>query len=131
MQYKEMRGSVTIEMAYIIPLIFLVFFLSIMGIFYYHDKNIISGCAYETAVIGSTKAREKEGITEEFLKTVFEERVRGKCILFAGLQTDISIGDNEIVMKAAARRRGMKVSVIQRASITEPEKYIRNLRRMK
>ena len=131
MQYKEMRGSVTIEMAYIMPLIFLVFFLSIMGIFYYHDKNIISGCAYETAVIGSTRAREKEGITEEFLKTVFEERVRGKCILFAGLQTDISIGDNEIVMKAAARRRGMKVSVIQRASITEPEKYIRNLRRMK
>ncbi len=131
MQHKNVRGSITIEMAYIMPLIFMVFFFSIMGIFYYHDKNIIAGCAYETAVIGSTKAREKEGVTEQLLKTVFEERSRGKCILFSGIQTDITIGDKEIIMKATARRKGMGVSVIQRASITEPETYIRNLKRMK
>lgn len=131
MQHKNVRGSITIEMAYIMPLIFMVFFFSIMGIFYYHDKNIIAGCAYETAVIGSTKAREKEGVTEQLLKTVFEERSRGKCILFSGIQTDITIGDKEIIMKATARRKGMGVSVIQRASITEPETYIRDLKRIK
>ena len=30
-----------------------------MHFFYYHDKNIIAGAAYETAVVGSNKAREK------------------------------------------------------------------------
>ena len=34
---------------------------SIYAFFYYHDKNIIAGAAYETAVVGSNKAREKAG----------------------------------------------------------------------
>ena len=34
---------------------------SIYAFFYYHDKNIIAGAAYETAVVGSNKAREKPG----------------------------------------------------------------------
>ena len=39
----------------------LILVSSLLLLFYFHDKNIISSCAYETAVIGSTKAREREG----------------------------------------------------------------------
>ena len=57
---REFSGMITVEMAYIVPVILFVFFLSVMGIFYYHDKQVIAACAYEAAVTGSTKAREKK-----------------------------------------------------------------------
>ena len=127
----SVKGSMTIEMAYIMPVVFLVFFLSVTGIFYFHDKNIISGCAYETAVVGSVKAREKDGVEESILNALFQERVRGKCILFAGAGAQIAITDNEIIVTATAKRGRVAVSVSQSAKITEPEKYIRDIRRIK
>ena len=56
----EFSGMITVEMTYIVPVILLIFFLSIMGIFYFHDKEVIAACAYEAAVVGSAKAREKD-----------------------------------------------------------------------
>lgn len=125
------KGSLTVEAAYIIPLIGMVFLLSVIGIFYFHDKNVISGCAYETAVIGSIKSREKEEITEGMLETVFKERIGGKCILFPGAQAKISISSQQILVEAAASKGRMKISVMQTAKVTEPENYIRNIRRIK
>lgn len=131
MMNTDRKGSITVEMAYIMPLVLMVFFLSIMGIFFYHDKNIIAGCAYETAVIGSTKAREKEGVTSELLKTVFAERIQKKCILFGSVESSITVSKAEVTVVATAQKNSMKISVTQRASITEPEEYIRNIRRIK
>ena len=53
-----MRGY-TVEMSFLMPIIMLLIMSSIYAFFYYHDKNIIAGAAYETAVVGSNKAREK------------------------------------------------------------------------
>lgn len=55
-----MRGY-TVEMSFLTPIIMLLVMSSIYAFFYYHDKNIIAGAAYETAVVGSNKAREKPG----------------------------------------------------------------------
>ena len=78
----ELNGMFTVEMAYIVPFILMVFFLSIMGIFYYHDKALTAAAAHETAAIAGTKAREKDEVTETVVSTIFEERIRGKCIAF-------------------------------------------------
>lgn len=51
-----MRGY-TVEMSFLMPIIMLLVMSSIYAFFYYHDKNIIAGAAYETAVVGSNKAR--------------------------------------------------------------------------
>ena len=53
-----MRGY-TVEMSFLTPIIMLLVMSSIYAFFYYHDKNIIAGAAYETAVVGSNKARER------------------------------------------------------------------------
>lgn len=100
-------------------------------IFYYHDKNIIAGAAYETAVTGSTKVREKDGISESELNALFKERVGRKCILFSRIRVQSSVGKDEIKVQAAARRKKMAISVESRAAVTEPEKYIRDIRRIK
>ena len=38
---------------------------------------------------------------------------------------------DEIKVQAAARRKKMAISVESRAAVTEPEKYIRDIRRIK
>ncbi len=128
---KRARGSMTVEMSFLMPMILFLIMGCILAVFYYHDKNILSGAAYETAVAGSTKAREKGGVTKEELEQLLQDRVRGKCILFSGVQAAATVGKDEIEVTAAASGKGMKVSVSKRAAVTDPEKYIRNMRRLK
>lgn len=125
---RTWKGSFTVETAFLIPVIILVLHLCIVGCFYYHDKNVISSCAYETAVIGSTKTREKDGVTPETLENAFQERIRGKCILFSGASVRVRTGEDQITVQTTASRRAMKVSVIHTAAVTEPENYIRHRR---
>lgn len=66
-----LNGSFTVEMSLLMPMILFLVMGCVLACFYYHDKNIIAGAAYETAVVGSTKAREKDGIQEAELKALF------------------------------------------------------------
>lgn len=125
-----MKAIITVEMAYIVPVVLLIFFLSVMGIFYYHDKDVIAACAYEAAVVGSTKVREKNGVRSEQIQAVFEERVRGKCILFEDIQGSAQIDEDKIVVRAAASKGKMRLSIMETASVTEPEDNIRRYRRI-
>ena len=119
-----LNGSFTVEMSLLMPMILFLVMGCVLACFYYHDKNIIAGAAYETAVVGSTKAREKDGIQEAELKALFQERVGKKCILFPGAVAVCSVS-------AVAKRRKMSLAVESRAAVTEPERYIRDIRRIK
>lgn len=128
---RLMRGSMTVEMSFLMPMILFLIMGCILTVFYYHDKTILAGAAYETVVVGSTKMREKEPPEEGELKELFRERVNGKCILFSGCDAVISISDQKIEINVTAAKGRKKVSVVKRAAVTEPEKYIRNYRRIK
>ena len=127
---RWLKGSFTVEMAFLMPIILFLIMGCIRISFYYHDKNIIAGAAYETAG-GGTKVREKDGISESELNALFKERVGRKCILFSRIRVQSSVGKDEIKVQAAARRKKMAISVESRAAVTEPEKYIRDIRRIK
>ena len=109
--------------------------------FYYHDKNIIAGAAYETAVVGSNKAREKpdsqtgsgdrSGTDAAELETLFQSRVNGKCILLSTIQGQVTVEGDEVCVRAQGTWRKMKVSVEKRAAITEPEKKLRDIKKIK
>lgn len=88
---RWLKGSFTVEMAFLIPMILFLIMGCIRISFYYHDKNIIAGAAYETAVTGSTKVREKDGISESELNALFKERVGRKCILFSRIRVQSSV----------------------------------------
>lgn len=123
------KGSITIETTCLLPLIALVFVFCVWGSFYYHDKNILSACAYETAVVGSTKAREKESITEDILEEAFLESTSGKCILFSEIEVSVQIREDAVIVNASGRRREMRTSVRHMAAITTPEEYIRKVKK--
>lgn len=131
MKKYNLQGSMTVEMSFLMPIILFLIMGCVFAVFYYHDKNILSGAAYETAVVGSTKAREREGLREGELETLFYQRARDKCIMFVHLQVSVKVEKDGIEVTAGASRKFMKVSVVKRAAITEPEKKIRDLRRLK
>lgn len=127
---KKYQGSLTVEAAYLMPVIGMILAVGILALFYFHDKNIISSCAYETAVVGSTKAREKDGVSPDILIRAFQERIHGKCILFPDAAVEVQVKENLILVHAYSRRKGMTVSAEHRMKVTDPEKYIRDLRRI-
>lgn len=104
-------------------------------------SNIIAGAAYETAVVGSNKAREKPGsqtgtgdksrTDAAELETLFQSRVNGKCILLSTIQGQVTVEGDEVCVRAQGTWRKMKVSVEKRAAITEPEKKLRDIKKIK
>lgn len=127
---RDLKASFTIEMSVIVPVVMVIFMGIILSVFYFHDKNILNGAAYETAVVGSSKMREKEEISEEELTGFCRERLRGKCIFLTGVDIDVCISEEEIEVELTAVNRGFGVSVVKKAVLTEPEKKIRDVRRM-
>lgn len=122
-----LRGSTVVEAAYLFPSIMLVWMLVLFALFYYHDKNILSGAAYETAVVGSELAHEGE-VPEGKLAQYFQERIQGKLIFFGGASISVNVGKNGLEIEAKARARNMSLAVRKSAAITEPEKLIRKFR---
>lgn len=68
---KMMKGSLMVEAAYIMPVIFLSFIAGLYMLFYFHDKNILLGAGYETVVVGSEKMRWNEENIEEKMEEFF------------------------------------------------------------
>ena len=130
MKAKGLKGSLTVEMSVIVPVLLVIFMGIILVVFYYHDKNILNGAAYETAVVGSSKMREKEGITEEELVEFCEERLLGKCIFLTSADIEVCIVEDEVLVNLSARKNGIKVSVTKKSVFTQPEKKIRDIRRL-
>ena len=87
---KTLNGVITVEMSYLIPIILMVFLLTIYSVFYYHDKNILIGAASETAVLGAQMERKPDEKGQTDLETFFQDRIHGKLILFSGAQVDVS-----------------------------------------
>ena len=79
-----LNGSFTVEMSLLMPMILFLVMGCVLACFYYHDKNIIAGAAYETAAVGSTKAREKDGIQEAELKSLISGTGREKVHPLSG-----------------------------------------------
>ncbi len=123
---KTLKGSYTIEAAFIVPIVLSLFVVLVYTLFYYHDKNIVAGAAYETLAIGTGRM---EYDTEK-LSTFFQERIQGKLLLFKNIEDDIEIGKEEIKIQCEGRKKYMRFKVIQKAKITEPEEFIRNLRKI-
>ena len=124
---KNQNGSFTIEASFVVPIILMVFMASVYIIFYFHDKNILSGAAYETAVVGS----ERKSYKKEELEAYFRRRIKGKLIVFSNVKENIEVEKEEITVTCSAKKRRMKINVSASVKQTEPETYIRNVRKIK
>lgn len=124
---RRYQGSMTIEASYLLPLVLLVFSVTITLLFYYHDKILLMGTAHETAAYGAdTKEAE-----EDELRRYAKARVNGKLLLFATIEPEITIEKEQVQVVCTARKKKVSVQVKCTVSRTEPEDYIRSIRKLK
>lgn len=122
---REFSGVITVELSYLIPMILVIFLTVIYTTFYYHDKNILIGAASETAVIGAQMERkpDEEGKTD--LTGFYQERIQGKLILFSEAEASVNRSSKWVEVSVYADRGNMRLHVVQRAALQEPEAAIR------
>ncbi|MBQ8804128.1 MAG: pilus assembly protein [Tyzzerella sp.] len=123
---RAYKGSFTIEAAVIVPLILLVFIVILNSLFYYHDRNVIAAAAYETVAVGSGR----EEWTETELETYFQERTKGRMLLFSKVEGQVTLADTQVKIACVAKKKSMTISVKRVMRRTEPENYIRNIRKI-
>jgi len=123
---KCVKGSFTIEAAVIVPLILLVFAVSLNSLFYYHDRSVIGAVAYETVTVGS----ERREWSKDELESYFRERIEGRTLLFANVSGQVEITDTQVSLFCEVEKNHMSLTVKRVMRKTEPEKYIRNIRKI-
>ncbi len=113
-----------LEMAYVMPLIFLVFLIIVRTTFYYHDKSILDGMAYEAVTTAVQTARNPRA-KEADVETFCRERIRGKLIYFSMPEVSVNVTDDEAETTISATRGKMCIRVKRQVKIPHPEKKIR------
>ena len=124
---RELKGAITVELSYLIPVILMIFLTVVYVTFYYHDKNILIGAARETAAVGAQLERKPDENGQTDLAGFYQERIQGKLILFSGAQASVNITRKWVEVNAYAERKWMRLHVVQRAAMAEPEAAIRRL----
>ena len=107
------------------PVVLLCWMAVIFALFYYHDKNIIGGAAYETAIVGSEEWRWKKEIENGKMEQYFQKRIENKLIFFDTVSVETAVVKDEFEVTAGAQKRKMRVSVKRSAALTVPEEKIR------
>lgn len=122
---RTLSGVITVEMSYLMPIILMVFLMTIYSVFYYHDKNILLGAASETAILGTQMERKPDEKGKTDLEAFFQERIHGKLVLFSGAQVSVSISSDQVNVSVSAQKGHMKIKAVQKAYVVVPEKKIR------
>lgn len=124
----ELKAVITVEMSYLVPIVLFLFMLVVYTVFYYHDKNILIGAAGETAVVGAQLERkrgEDEGVN---LESIYQDRIRGKLLLFSAPQVSVNHSRQWVEVEAYASKGRMSVRVVQKTAVSGPEEKIRKKR---
>lgn len=117
----------TIEAAIIVPLFLLVFGVCLNLLFYHHDKNVIGAAAYETVAIGSGRYDYEVDDMEGY----FQKRVEGRTFLFSKVTGQVEMKDDKVEITCETRKGIMKIALSRQMCITDPEDYIRSIRKIK
>ncbi len=123
---KNIRGSFTIEAAVIVPIILLIFSVLMYLMFYFHDKNVLMGVAHETLAVGCGR----KGLEDHELEQYFSSRIQGKLLLFTRVKSEIERNKEQVQIVCNAQKGSIKLEVEYKMKQTEPEDYIRSIRKM-
>ena len=124
---RRIKGSFTVEAAVIVPLIVFIFGVLLHILFYWHDKNILISTAHETAVFGSGR----DQISEIELEYYFFSRMEEKLLLFNRVECVSYIEEDKVRVVFDGSRGQMVAKGMSTVSRTDPEGYIRNVRKLK
>lgn len=128
---KGLSGIMTVELAYLMPILLLVFQIVIYSTFYYHDKSVLLASASETAVVAASYERRNGAGGQVDLESFFREQTAGKLILFSRAEMDVSQTNERVKITVSAEKGWIRLEVMQRAVILKPEVMLRRTRAIK
>lgn len=123
----KIQGIFTIEAAVIVPIILVIFGFLLHMIFYYHDKIVLTSAVHDTVAIGVSR----EGMSEIELEYYFFSRFEGKLMLFSRVECSAQIEEEQVTIKCDGSKDSMSVKIECTMNRTEPENYIRDIRKLK
>lgn len=126
-----LKGVATIEMTYIIPVFLLLLFVIVSITFYFHDKSVLNGIAYEATTLSSQKIRTPKGVNVEEIETYIQQNVSRKMIMLTDTKIEVKIENENITVKITAKYQKMAVIVEQHSTNEKPETFIRNIMKIK
>lgn len=121
---RKIKGSATIEAAVVLPLVIMMFAVIITMLFYFHDKNVITGVVYEVIAIGSTESE----FNQEKLGRELTEKLSQRLLMFSTIYVDVQVEKSKLILQCNAKKGGMTLQVQVAMNMTEPENYIRKIR---
>ena len=127
----KLKGSATVEVLYILPVVFLVFLVVTYLGFFFHDKTVLQGIVLEGVLIGASQYRGEDGINEEEILGFLQEKSSDRLLFFPTPQLDISVEEDEIIIDLSTEARGMKLEVIKRYPLEVAEEKLRKEARIK
>lgn len=124
---RSVKGSYTVEAAWLIPIALGIFVLVVGSWFYYHDKTILTGVVYETIVV----ACGREEFDEQELENFLEESVKGKLLLFRKVTANVWMKEDQVTVQCETRNQKWHITMEQKGTRIQPEKRIRSWRMLK
>ena len=121
---KELKGSITVEMSFILPMIIFIIFLLINTVFYYHDKAVLSGAVAETVEQGIEDIREDKNSSTD-LESYLRSRIGKKLIFLRPTGISATKSDNKVRIKVDAGKGAFKTSVHLEGDVPYPEEKLR------
>ena len=122
---RRVRASVTVEAAFLVPIILMVISVTITLLFYYHDKVVIRATLYETVTVMSSR----EDPAHEEMEQYYREQMRGKLFLFPSFQVETQIDSEELSMSCFAKQKRMKIQAEASMKRTDPEMWVRIIKK--
>jgi len=119
------KGSATIEAAFIVPLILFLCMSIIFTVFYYHDKNVLIAVASETAIMAASNDKGYRQLSDEDFIGFFNERIENKLIFFEDPDVTIEQTGKYYEVTGSTSRLRFRYTFRQRARIFNAEELIR------
>ena len=126
-----MKGSATIEILYIMPVVFLMYVSIIYLGFFFHDKNVLQLVAVEATAIGQSQYRNMGKLNIEDMTTFIQEKANKRLLFFE--EPDIQIEEREkcIYVRLHSCTRSLEITAEKGRILWNPEEKIRGDERWK
>lgn len=121
------KGVYTLEFAFIMPILMLIFTGIIITSFYFHDKNILYSKVYEVGTIARQMYHDPEGIDRKQLGDFLEEKCKSKLILFSNLDYEFTIEEDYITIDASMQKGQKKIEISRSYHFNDMEQVIRKV----
>lgn len=121
---RKVKGSYTVELAAIMPVILLALIICITLVFYFYDKCILTGMSAEIAVTAAEEIRNgKEDLSE--LDQEFQVQTEGRLIFLGRVELKTEKKGTDVIAHVQACKGVVRCEAYGAASVRKAEEYIR------